>query len=76
MNAGTQMSGVWVWLGLVFQLACGAPSDQSSSGSPVDAVLAQLCDGFVSSTVNVNATTLHYVRVGSGPAVILLHGFP
>jgi pimeloyl-ACP methyl ester carboxylesterase len=76
MNAGTQMSGVWVWLGLVFQLACGAPSDQSSSQSPVDAVLAQLGDAFVTSTANVNGTTLHYVRGGSGPAIILLHGFP
>jgi pimeloyl-ACP methyl ester carboxylesterase len=26
--------------------------------------------------VNVNGTTLHYVRAGAGPALILLHGFP
>jgi len=32
--------------------------------------------GFVSSTANVNGTTLHYVRGGAGPAIILLHGFP
>jgi pimeloyl-ACP methyl ester carboxylesterase len=32
--------------------------------------------GFVSGTAQVNGTTLHYVRGGSGPAVILLHGFP
>ena len=76
MNAGTQMRGLWVCLGLVFQLACGAPSEQSPSKSPVDAVLAQIGDAFVSSTANVNGTTLHYVRGGSGPAVILLHGFP
>ena len=70
------MRGLWVYAGLVFQLACGAPSDQSPSRSPVDAVLAQLGDAFVSGTANVNGTTLHSVRGGSGPAVILLHGFP
>jgi pimeloyl-ACP methyl ester carboxylesterase len=32
--------------------------------------------GFASSIAEVNATTLHYVRGGTGPAVILLHGFP
>jgi pimeloyl-ACP methyl ester carboxylesterase len=76
MNAGTQMRRLWVWLSLVFQLACGAPPEESPNRSPVDAVLAQLGDAFVSRTANVNGTTLHYVRGGSGPAVILLHGFP
>jgi hypothetical protein len=32
--------------------------------------------GFHSVTATVNGTTLHYVRGGKGPAVILLHGFP
>jgi pimeloyl-ACP methyl ester carboxylesterase len=31
---------------------------------------------FKSRTAAVNGITLHYVRVGSGPAVILIHGFP
>lgn len=31
---------------------------------------------FRSHTVSVNGTTLHYVRGGTGPAIILLHGFP
>lgn len=31
---------------------------------------------FVSETAQVNGTTLHYVRGGKGPAVILIHGFP
>ena len=73
MNGGTQMRGLWVCLGLVLQLACGAPSEQSASRSPVDATLTQLGDAFVSSTANVNGMTLHFVRAGSGPAVILLH---
>jgi pimeloyl-ACP methyl ester carboxylesterase len=32
--------------------------------------------GSVAGTVQVNGITLHYVRRGTGPAVILLHGFP
>jgi pimeloyl-ACP methyl ester carboxylesterase len=32
--------------------------------------------GFFSDTAKVNRTTLHFVRGGSGPAIILLHGFP
>jgi pimeloyl-ACP methyl ester carboxylesterase len=31
---------------------------------------------FASETVTVNGSTLHYVRGGKGPAVILIHGFP
>jgi pimeloyl-ACP methyl ester carboxylesterase len=27
-------------------------------------------------TANVNGTTIHYVRGGRGPALVLLHGFP
>lgn len=36
----------------------------------------QLGSGFESNFVKVNGTTLHYVRGGTGPAVVLLHGFP
>jgi pimeloyl-ACP methyl ester carboxylesterase len=43
---------------------------------PVDSAVGGLGDAFVSGTANVNGTTLHYVRGGVGPAVILLHGFP
>jgi pimeloyl-ACP methyl ester carboxylesterase len=32
--------------------------------------------GFASATARVNGTTLHYVRGGNGPPVILIHGFP
>lgn len=31
---------------------------------------------FASETATVNGVTLHYVRGGQGPAVILIHGFP
>jgi pimeloyl-ACP methyl ester carboxylesterase len=32
--------------------------------------------GFTSATARVLGTSLHYVRGGQGPAVILVHGFP
>ena len=31
---------------------------------------------FVSETASVNGTTLHYMRGGHGPTVLLIHGFP
>jgi pimeloyl-ACP methyl ester carboxylesterase len=37
---------------------------------------AQLGRGFESKFAQVNGTRLHYVRGGSGSALILLHGFP
>jgi len=42
----------------------------------IDAELASLEGGFVSETAQVNTTTVHCVRGGTGSAVILLHGFP
>lgn len=35
-----------------------------------------LIDGFTSATADVNGITLHYVRGGSGPTLLLVHGFP
>jgi pimeloyl-ACP methyl ester carboxylesterase len=32
--------------------------------------------GFAAETADVNGTTIHYVRGGRGPAMVLLHGFP
>jgi len=49
---------------------------QSPSKQEGDPLIATLGSGFVSDTAKVNGTTLHYVRGGSGPAVVLLHGFP
>jgi pimeloyl-ACP methyl ester carboxylesterase len=48
----------------------------ASARGQLDQALATLGSGFVSSTAQVNGTTLHYIRGGTGPAVILLHGFP
>src|SRR5262245_13592766 len=53
--------------------SCAAMLGQSL---PPDAALASLGGGFTSNTAQVNGTTLHYVRGGNGPVLILLHGFP
>jgi len=61
----------------VFVLAaCASLHGQSPSKQTLDPALATLGGGFVSDTAQVNATTLHYIRGGAGPTVILLHGFP
>ncbi|WP_367130270.1 alpha/beta fold hydrolase [Saccharothrix sp. HUAS TT1] len=57
-------------VGLLFALTAGA---QKPAGDPA---LAGLGRGFVSGTAHVNGTTLHYVRGGRGPAIVLLHGYP
>jgi pimeloyl-ACP methyl ester carboxylesterase len=56
--------------------ACGGALGQSAPLPRTDPAVAQLGAGFSSATVQVNGTTLYYVRGGSGPVVILLHGFP
>ena len=42
---------------------------------PVDGAPADI-DGFTHHFADVNGTRLHYVSGGSGPAVVLLHGWP
>jgi pimeloyl-ACP methyl ester carboxylesterase len=54
--------------------ACASLHGQSPSKQPLDPALAVLGSGFNSDTAQV--ATLHYVRGGTGSAVILLHGFP
>ena len=44
---------------------------RSKADTPVKTLLGE---GYVSEIAEVNATTLHYVRGGQGPAVILIHG--
>ena len=55
---------------------CAVIQSQSAPSQRIDPGLAMLGGGFVSGTAQVNGTTLHYVRGGTGSAVILLHGFP
>src|ERR1700730_5703688 len=49
---------------------------QSQQQQGVDAAVARLGSGFASGVATVNGTNLYLLRGGSGPVVILLHGFP
>jgi pimeloyl-ACP methyl ester carboxylesterase len=71
-NRGKTLRALAVFL----LVACAGTHGQSPSKQSIDPALATLGTGFVSSTAQVNGTTLHYIRGGTGPAVILLHGFP
>lgn len=57
-------------------IICVTIVGQAQATRRIDPSVAKLGKGFVSSTAKVNGTTLHYVRGGTGPAVILIHGFP
>lgn len=61
----------------VFMLGvCGiALSQGKAQGQPSD-LATGLGKEFASETATVNGISLHYVRGGKGPAVILIHGFP
>ena len=55
---------------------CGAAVVPCQATSPGHETVEGLDDSFTSATASVNGTTLHYVRGGTGPALILIHGFP
>ena len=57
-------------------IACGGFFCQAQQRSQDDSLVIKLGNGFVSDTAGVNGTTIHYVRGGTGPVVILVHGFP
>jgi pimeloyl-ACP methyl ester carboxylesterase len=63
-------------LAVVIAMASAGMPARLPAQQAVDPAVAELGAGFVSGTADVNGTTLHYVRGGTGPAVILLHGFP
>jgi len=56
--------------------ACGGVWGQAVPNRAADPLVSQLGAGFTSGNAKVNGTALHFVRGGSGPAIILLHGFP
>lgn len=47
----------------------------STMSAPLDGASAGL-EGFTHHFADVNGTSIHYVSGGSGPAVVLLHGWP
>ncbi len=61
---------------LFILIGCCVVSAQAQTKRQVDPAVAKLGKGFTSDTAKVNGTRLHYVRGGTGPAVILIHGFP
>ena len=61
---------------LLVVAACLSIQGLPQSKQPPEPELAALGSGFISDAAQVNGTTLHYVRGGTGAAVILLHGFP
>jgi pimeloyl-ACP methyl ester carboxylesterase len=63
-------------LAVVISVAWAGTPARLLAQQAVDPAVAELGEGFISSTAEVNGTTLHYVRGGTGPAVILPHGFP
>src|SRR5437868_5397969 len=60
-------------LALSLAIAVSA-QERQSAGQRL--VTEQLGAGFKSDVVAVNGTSLHFVRGGTGPAVLLIHGFP
>src|SRR5215468_9209582 len=73
-----RISDRWILkpLAVLVVAACAVIQGQSAPRQRIDPGLAMLGGGFLSSTAQVNGTTIHYVRGGTGSAVILLHGFP
>src|SRR4051812_12192702 len=54
------------------------PSGAGASQAPAEPTVgpAVFADGFTHGKVAVDGSVLHYVRGGSGPALVLLHGWP
>lgn len=50
--------------------------DAERSSRDYDSAVAELGRDVASGTATANGTTIHYVRGGRGPALVLLHGFP
>lgn len=63
-------------ISVIILAVCSSISGQSIANKPIDSAVAELGIEFVSGLATVNGTTLHFVRGGTGPALVLLHGFP
>lgn len=63
-------------IAVIFLIGGGAVLGQPPAKQRIDPDVARLGNDFVSNTAKVNGTTLRFVRGGTGPALILMHGFP
>src|SRR6266849_1962511 len=57
-------------------VVCNIGLAQAQSQRKTSPLATELGKEFASETATVNGTTLHYVRGGNGPPIILIHGFP
>ena len=57
-------------------IACGSALGKPAADPAPDSAATGPASGFTSASMRVSGMTLHYVRGGTGPAVLLLHGFP
>ena len=61
---------------LWYVAGCVMVLSQSQTQRQTSPLTTGLDREFLSETATVNGITLHYVRGGKGPTVILIHGFP
>lgn len=64
------------WVVLSYVAGCTMALCQYQTQGQTSPIATGLDKEFLSETATVNGTTLHYIRAGRGPAVILIHGFP
>lgn len=75
----SQMSrrvGSLMFFSLLLLSGWGTSLSQGQAKGQMSTPEIGLSKEFVSQQAAVNGVTLHYVRGGTGPAVILIHGFP
>ena len=61
---------------LPYVAGCGMVLSQYQTQGQTSPIATGLAKEFLSETATVNGITLHYIRGGKGPTVILIHGFP
>lgn len=61
---------------LSYLVGWGMVLSQHQAHGQMSRIATGLDKEFLSETATVNGVTIHYVRGGKGPAVILIHGFP
>ena len=64
------------WVVLPYVAGCTMALSQYQAQGQTSPIATGLDKEFLSETATVHGTTLHYIRAGKGPAVILIHGFP